>query len=218
MNWELARYSAIIGLWALLGCELNSRGDGPGTGPGTGPEMTVNLLSAAALDGWVRSDGNSGVTGGPAIAGDLEAAPAAAGLGYRQFYSFDLAPVPAGSVVTSATLQLYQAAVGGTPYAALGNVIVDHVDYGATLNAAAYSVTAIASNVGVLSSDMTIASKTLVVTARVQADVAAARTRAQFRVRFSNFDSNNDAGSDYAQFTDAEFFSNVPVLIVKYRE
>jgi len=216
MQRELTGFAMTFGLCSLLACELDGGAAGPGGGPGTGPEMTVNLLSTGALDGWVRSDGNSGATGGPAITGDLDAgAPA---LGYRQLYSFDLTPVPAGSVVTSATLQLYQAAVGGTPYVDLGNVIVDHVDYGAALNAAAYSVTALASNVGVLSSDVTIGSKTLVVTARVQADVAAARTRAQFRVRFSNFDSNNDAGSDYAQFTDAEFFSNVPVLVVKYRQ
>jgi hypothetical protein len=217
MKKELARFSAIIGLWGLLACELDSGAGGPGNGPGTGPEITVNLLSTAGLDGYVRSDGNSGTMGGPAITGDLDAgAPA---IGFRQFYSFDLSPLPAGSTVTSATLQLFQAAVGGTPYLDLGNVIVDHVDYGGALTGAAYGATALASNVGIISSDVTIASKTLVVTARVQADVAAVRTRSQFRVRFSTFDSNNDAGSDFAQFTDAEFLgTNVPMLVVKYRE
>lgn len=216
MQRELTGFAVTIGVCALCACELDG-GGGPGNGPGTGPEMTVNLMSTAALDGWVRSDGNSGATGGPAITGDLDAG--APTLGYRQFYSFDLTPVPAGSVITSATLQLYQAAIGGTPYNDLGNVTVDHVDYGATLGAAAYGVPALASNVGVLSSDVTIAYKTLVVTARVAADVAAARTRAQFRLRFSILDSNNDAGSDFAQFTDAEFLgTSIPVLVVKYRQ
>lgn len=209
MQRELAGFAATIGLCALLACELNSGGGGP--------EITVNLLSTAALDGYVRSDGTSVPTGSSPITGDLDAG--APGMGYRQFYSFDLSSLPAGSSVTSATLRLYQASVAGSPYVDLGNVIVDHVDYGAALAGAAYNAVALASNVGVLSSDATIAYKTLVVTARVQADVAAARTRAQFRVRFSNVDSNNDAGSDFALFTDAEFLgASVPMLVVKYRE
>ena len=217
MQREFAGFSATIGLCALLACELDTGATGPGNGPGTGPEVTVNLLSTAGLDGYVRSDGNSGTTGGPAITGDLDAVVPA--VGFRQFYSFDLSSLPAGSNITSATLRLYQASLGGNPYVDLGNVIVDHVDYGAALGAAAYNVTALASNVGVLSSDATIAYKTLVVTARVQADVAATRTRAQFRLRFSTTDSNNDAGSDFAQFTDAEFpGASVPILEVKYRE
>lgn len=204
----------VASLGVLPACELGDGGGttGPGTGGG-GEDMTVNLQSTGALDGWVRSDGNLATTGLP-ITGDIDGV--AAGLGYRQFFSFDLSSLPAGSTVTAATLRVYQLSTTGTPYVDLGNVIVDHVDYGASLEPAAYAAAALTSNVGTISSDEILAFKSLAVTNQVQADLTAARVRAQFRLRFSNADSNNDGNSDFAEFTTAEAPSNQPVLVVTY--
>jgi hypothetical protein len=200
---------------ALNGCEFEpDGGGGPGTGPTGGQPTTVDMSSTAALDGWIRSDGNLS-TAGAAITGDLDGA--APGLGYRQFYSFDLASLPAGSTVTAATLRLYQAATTGTPYVDLGSVIVDHLIYGDALDAADFSAAPLAANVGAIATDGAVEYKTLSVTARVQADLAAGRTRSQFRVRFSTMDSNNDAGNDFAQFNDAEAAFNPPVLAITYQ-
>jgi hypothetical protein len=205
-----------LGLCAAMACELEGTGGTPnGPGPGTGSEQTLTLPSTATLDGWVRSDLNLATSGSQPITGDIDAS--APGLGYRQFYSFDLSGLPPGVTVTSATLRLYQGSTLGTPYVDLGDVVVDHVDYGATLLGAAYDAPAIVSNIGALSQDGTIEYKTMTVTDRVQADVAAGRTRSQFRLRFSVFDNNNDAGNDFAQFLDADFGgANPPQLVVTY--
>lgn len=216
MKRQFAAWPAAVGIWALLGCEL---GDGSGgNGPGLGNPVTVELVSTGSLDGYMRSDGN-GATAGTPITGDLEGAgPTLANIGYRQFYSFDLSAIPPGSAIVSATLHVFQAAVGGEPYTDLGNVIVDHVDYGTTLDFAAYNAAPLTGNVGTLMNDATLAYRTLAVTARVQADLTAGRARSQYRLRFSLRDANNDLQSDYTQLTDGEFAgAQVPKLVVTYR-
>jgi hypothetical protein len=207
----------LLGVCALAACELGEAPTGGLGGGGGGEQMTVTLSSLASLDGWIRTDGNGATAGGQGLTGDLGTV---ANQGYRQFYSFDLSSIPAGSQIVSATLRLYQATVVGAPYTELGNVIVDHVDYGPTLEGTAdFGVAPLAGNVGTLSSAATAEYKTLVVTARVQADVSALRTRSQYRLRFSTADFSNDAGSDFVQFTEAESpGGNNPQLVVIYRE
>ena len=208
MKRELTAWPAVLGLCALVACELGGSGNG---GNGPGPDVTVTLGSTASLDGWVRTDGNAQTTNG--LTGDLSVVT---GQGYRQFFSFDLSTIPPGSTVTSATLRLYQAFVIGSPYTELGSVAVDHLDYGDMLCCGDYDAAALAS-AGTLSSDASVGYKQLVVTARVQADLAAARTRTQFRLRFSAADFTNDGGSDNAQFNEAEApGGNLPQLVVTY--
>jgi hypothetical protein len=211
----LTRLAFAACLCGATSCELTDDGSDNGTGPGGGgPDVTVDLPSTASLDGWVRSDGNLAATGNP-ITGDIDAA--APGLGYRQFYSFDLSGLPSGATIVGATLSLYQAGSTGAPYAELGNVVVEHVDYGDMLDPTDYATTPLGGTAATLSTNATVGYKTVDVTARVAADVAAARSRSQFRLRFSTLDSNNDGGSDFAQFNDAEAAANRPVLSVTYR-
>jgi hypothetical protein len=190
-------------------------------GKATDPSSTVvlKIASTDSLDGWVQSDGALTVNGAGPLTGDLTAFP---GVGFREFYSFDLSGVPASATITSATLRLYQEQVGGTPYAKLGNVVVDHVNFGTVLHGTDYAAPALAASVGIISSDTTKGYKSLNVLSRVLADRAAARTRSQFRIRFSIQDTDGDGVSDYALFTDAEMSCCVaattqpPRLVIAY--
>jgi hypothetical protein len=201
--------SILIATLSLLG----------GCGSGGGDDaVTLGLGSAAALDGWVESDGTVVTGAGGPLVGDFDAVQP--NVGYRQFFSFSLAGIPAGATVTNATLQLHQQITFGTPFATHGVVVVDHVDYGATLDAADYLGGTITAGIGTIASDATAGIRTLDVTARVAADIAAARTRSQYRLRFSVLDTDNDGASDYTQFCDAENSisgtGTLPVLLVTY--
>jgi hypothetical protein len=208
---------ALLGSLALWACELGDPVDG-GSGGGLGPEQTVTLSSTGTLDGWVRVDGTLQETGTQVIVGDADVTGFSRAT--RGFYSFPLATIPAGATVTSAELRVNQIFVTGTPYGSLGSVVADHVDYGATLDASDYNnATLLASSIGTVSVNTALGFKSLFVTARVQADVAAPRPRAQFRLRFSGAESNNNGSGDYAQFTDGEYAlaASRPQLVVKYR-
>ena len=201
---------AVLGPLALGACEL---GDPVNGGPGTGADTTVNILSTPTLDGYAGSNGASGTALAQGLTGDLLSL---ASVGFRQFYSFDISAIPSGSTIVSATVRLHQGGTAGSPYGLLGNVLLDHVDYGAVLEAADYAVPAL-STPGTLSTNTTLEYKQLAVTAQVQADITASRTRSQFRLRFSTADFSNNGLSDHVEFTDAEAPGNNPVLIVRYR-
>jgi hypothetical protein len=177
------------------------------------------IVSTASLDGWVQSDGFANADRGGPGTGDLDSR-AAGGLGERQFYSFDLSSLPPTAQVTSAVVRLFQATVIGSPYGSLGNVVVDHLDYGTSLDGSDYNLAALLADVGTLSTDAVIQYKTLDVTARVQADRSAGRPRSQFRLRFSIRDSNNNGVDDDALFGDAELscclIDSLPQLVVTY--
>ena len=183
-----------------------------------GPATTLTLSSTASLDGWIQSNGTVVADGGGPLVGDFELQKP--GVGYRQFYSFDLSTLPAGATIVSATLRLYQVSAVGAPFTLLGNVLVDHVNVGTSLDAADYNAVALTSNLGILSNAGTAGYKTLNVLVAVQADRAANRTRAQFRLRMSLLDSNNDGKNDYVTFTDFEdsccAVNQPPQLVIEY--
>ena len=171
--------------------------------PPSGPTpRTFTITATASLDGYVSNTGSVVTAGGAPLTGDRDAF--LAGLAFRQFYSFDLSNLPANADIDTATLKLYQAAVDGTPYISLGNVIVDHVNYGANLSANAYDQIAITSNIGILSTDGVVQYKTLAVTTAVKTDLSVGRTRSQFRLRMSIQDADTDGTSDSVSFSDAE--------------
>ena len=183
------------------------------------PATTVTLSSTAALDGWVRNDGDAFAGGaGPGL-GDLdEILP---GLSFREFYSFALSSIPGSVTIESAVLRLYQAGAGAATYASLGNVIVDRVDLGAALDAADFSGGTLTPAIGTLSTNATIEYKTLDVTTAVLADRNAGRARSDFRLRFGIADGNNNGANNNVQFTDAEDsccgVNRPPQLVVTYR-
>jgi hypothetical protein len=157
----------VLAVLFLAGCEERGK-------------QTVELLSEAALDGWVQSNNLAFWDAGGPIVGDLDQFEP--GKGYRQFYSFALAPVPAGSTITKATLTLYLAGSSGDPFSNHGVVVVDHLDYGAALDGGDYALAALHPNIGTITDDITEEYKSLDVTAEVQDDLANSRTYSQFRL------------------------------------
>lgn len=175
------------------------------TGPwGVYVDVTPIVIgSTANLDGYARSDGTASATGSPAT-GDKDAS--FPGVGWRQLYSFDISSISTSATITSATLHLYQCDVVGAPYASLGNVIMDHVNYGGVFDpfGSAYNGATVAPNIGTLSTTTGLGYHSLNVTTLVQDDLSMSRVRSQYRLKFSIQDTNSDFTDDFVQFTDAE--------------
>jgi hypothetical protein len=203
--------------WALAVSLLGSL---PACGGGGDGPVTIRLLGDDALDGFVRSDGTPfAVGGGPAI-GDVDVA--LPGLGHRMFFSFPLAAIPPGTTLVSVTLEITTRGVLGTPYATHGNAILDHLDYGPTLDGGDYGLASLAPAFATAATDATLGTKSVDVTARVMADIAAGRPNSQYRLRFSLLDSDNDGVSDVAGWEDAVLSGGSPAgaepkLIVTYQ-
>ena len=201
----------ILILGAVTSCSTGSRQQ-------TIEPQTLEIISVSTLDGWAESDGSANSDMGGPLTGDFEHSQP--GVGYRQFFSFGLADIPDGATIISASLELFQTNYHGSPLTDLGNVVVDHLDYGTTLDGADYNMPALASNIGTLSDSTTEEYKILDVTTYVQMDYAAARDYSQYRVRFSLQDNDDDGARDSVSFTDAEdsccSTGNLPRLVVEY--
>jgi hypothetical protein len=200
-----------VSLGTLTCCSTDSE-------PQTGEPETLEINSVSSLDGWVESDGSASSDRGGPLTGDFEQDNP--GVGYRQFFSFSLADIPEGAEILSSLLELYQTNAYGSPFSDLGSVVVDHVDYGATLDGTDYDMPALTPGIGTLSDNATEEYKTLDVTAYVQTDCAASRDYSQYRVRFSLQDNDDDGARDSVSFTDAEDSccntGNLPRLVVEY--
>jgi hypothetical protein len=191
---------------------------GSGGGGGTPTPVTLTITSAPSLDGLVFAQGTT------TLASNITAGDYASGFGpqggIRGFVSFDLSAIPAGATVLSATLTLVQRNVVGTPYATLGTIVADHVEYGGLLEAGAYARSFPTGQAfATLSSDSTLGPRTLTVTAIVQDDVASNRGHSQYRFRFG-LEEDADMDSDQAQFFSAETAtgpSERPTLVVTYQ-
>lgn len=183
-------------------------------------DVTVTLTSQAVLDGfWANNDvGNSTadirVGNGPFFGIPSEE------LVFRGFMSFDLAGIPASADVKSIELRFYQKEVIGTPYADLGNLLLKHVDYGSTLDSAAYDAPEL--NSAILApptnSDEWYIFTMGTVGDWIEADLAAGRTRLQLRLQFST-ETDDDGQEDTASFEsgDNSFGTgNLPQLTITY--
>jgi hypothetical protein len=177
----------------------------PGRFSDTLEAQILMITSDPSLDGGVRSDGFFDANGqDQPLVGDVDAA--FPGSGVRQFFSFDLTSGPILTTVDAAVVRLYQFDVVGQPYAVLGDVLLDHLDYMSNggLDGSDYSATPDEDGLGPISIDVTLAVKTLDVTAQVRGDLSLSRTRSQYRARFSVRDSNNDGVNDFVKFADGE--------------
>lgn len=186
-----------------------------GSGPAPDP-ITFTVVGTPALDGFVNALG-SVTLDGDLGAGDQEA-PAQQDRGLRFFVSFDISSLAPTLHVVTATLRVTQKAVVDTPYV-LGPLLVDHVEYGAVLEAGAYDRSPLASAVGTLSTDATLETKTVTVTDAVQSDLTGRRGRSQYRIRFP-IETNGDDLSNQAVFHSSEttvLLALRPTLIITYR-
>jgi hypothetical protein len=202
------RRTALVALGLALSCaSAGCGGDGAGTTTATFTPST---------DATIQSDATI-VLAGPLAntVGDT-----AGNLGQRVAVRFGIAPfLPAGAVVTSATLQLRQAAVAGAPFAPLGAVVVDRVDFGLGVDGNDFNPPG-ATAIGTLSPDATLGVKSLDVTAAVQADVAAGDLTSDFLIRFAIAFTDNDGVVDSVSFEDAENdlgTGTAPTLVVTYQ-
>lgn len=109
----------------------------------------------------------------------------------RGFIGFDLSSLPHDASVQSATLIATQCAISGSPFT-LGNVVVDHVTYPAPFDTTVFAESAIAMQVGTLSTDESIGARSVSVTSSVANDISTGHGSSQFRIRMS---TSNDAGN-----------------------
>ncbi len=101
---------------------------------------------------------------------------------FRSLCSFVLPSLPAGVDILSATLRVFRIEAGG-PFEGLGPVIVDHMDYGGTIDLSDWTGEALTSNIGNFPIAADPAFQTLDVLPEVTADLTASRTRSQYRLR-----------------------------------
>ena len=137
--------------------------------------------------------------------------------------AFSLQSIPSDARVLRAELRIYQAAVTGDPYGKLGNVVVDHVDYIGRAGIDSYDGQNLCPDVGVISTNAVLETKTLDVTNQVQEDLAFGATWSQFRLRFwrPSILLLPDHENDCVYFSDAETswpraYGEPPMLYVEY--
>ena len=178
----------------------------------TPASQTKILDSTAGLDGF-RSSNNSGNN-------TLEVRTGRnANLVTRGFISFDINEIPSGATITEATLRLYLANSVGNPFGAGGQIKVDHLTYGDSLDASDYGMAALSSSFTTLTSNATKEWKDTNVTDRVKDDIANARSRSQFRIHFQVEATGGDVAGNFVYFEAAENSTgsgNTPQLVVKY--
>jgi len=144
----------------------------------------------------------------------------------REYLSFNLDSLPDTITVISAYLRLYQYdSYGndsngifpnwtGIPGGDTMSCIIDHINYGAALDTMDWTAgdigdpQTITNCIGPISTTPDTGWKTLNVTSCVQADKAASRNRAQFRMRF-------EVGSDYDGRGDALYFKSTTTITNK---
>lgn len=180
--------------------------------------QTVTLNSQAALDGY-RLNSGTGSASEEILVGNGRFAEEDAPQIARGFLSFDLGSIPAGVTIDSVRLEFYQRRIEGDPYQTLGNLVLDHVDYGSSLEASAYDVPALHS--AVLPQMITpnawyvLADPTL--TLWVEESLAVGRDRFQLRLRFTQ-ETDADEDRDLVIVEPGEGSAGrVPRLTVVYR-
>jgi hypothetical protein len=189
--------------------------------------LSATLYSVPAQDGYVYSTGSFFAALTSTLVGDVLTNAYA-----HTFLTFNLAQlnIPAAMAartrITGATLYLNQSNVVGTPYGAtgLGDLLVDHVSYGPTLDASDLTTATILGTPGrtyTITSAPTSTIKFVSVLTAVTDDFANVNTRnsvSQFRVRFTkNLVANMVA--DYVSFISGDNTTMTtarPRIIVSY--
>ena len=159
--------------------------------------VTVTLTSESALDGYRLNDG-TGSNSKDILVGNGELANPTGELVARGFISFDLSDIPAGATIESAELRFYQKEIQGSPYEKLGNLVIEHVYYGASLDDSAYNTPAL----GTAVLDMETAPQAWYILSDptivtwIQSSVATELSRQQFRLQFSQ-ETDGDGQEDW---------------------
>lgn len=182
----------------------------PTPSPTPSPTPMIKTINApAGQDGSVTDTGYANATGYI----DVGRTP---DFIYRGFVGFDISEIPATAKISKATLRLYQRTVTGTPYASLGNLMVDHLDSGTTLTADSYAGGNLyEASFASMGSNQIGEWKILDVTKQVTKD-RSLHTSSQFRLHFATETKGGTAPGDIAEFSSANNGSEAPQLIVEY--
>lgn len=181
------------------------------------------ITSTGTLDGIVAfnnlGDVPVGGAAGIPIVGDGPFVMGGAGsLNRNGLWSFDLSSIPNNATITSATLRLFVSGAANDPAGAMGQFLVDHVNFGATFPAAVGLINVLDFNFAQITDLTTIGERLVNVATEVQDDIDNTRGRSQYRVRGA-VGTNNDAITDQTIFTDADNTANAanrPMLIIEY--
>lgn len=168
--------------------------------------------SSAALDGFRASNagGNAGL--------ELRAGRNAT-LTTRGFVSFGIGEIPDGATIEQATLKIYQVSVVGDPYGAGLRVMLDHLDYGTTLEHADFSAASLSSSFTTLSTNASVGWKEVDVTDQVRSDLSNNRERSQYRLHMATETVGGTVTGDFAYFEAADNSTGsgyTPQLVVRY--
>jgi hypothetical protein len=206
--------AALAALLSVAAC-----GGGSGGKPRT-ITLTVSIPAEGPIEGTRDAQNNILEADASLRAGDLEGATFQGPI--RAFLSFNRSVIPPEATITSAQLRLNMVEVAGNPFTAvqMGNLMVDHVNYGDTFpDATSYSGNTLLGNLTVMSNSAALGIKTATVTFGVNNDVAQNRPRSQFRLKFINGDQNFDGQETWARFVDAEDLlaeGSPPELVITY--
>jgi hypothetical protein len=161
-------------------------------GSGGGSDDSETVFVVDPLEHSVNSGGGVGVQ-------QLLVADQADDSSVRALVTFDLPVFPPGTEILSATLHSSVSSSDEGLFAAMGPVVLDHVD--STLGVvASRDAVALLSAFVVLATDGTAGPRDVDVTAAVQADVAAGRTSTRLRLRHQAGDTNGDGLGDFTRF------------------
>ncbi len=183
-------------------------------------DITVTLTGQALLDGFRANNGGGNNTVDIRVGNGAFFGSPSQELVIRGFLSFDLTGIPTTADIKSIELRFYQVNVTGTPYAKLGNLLMQHVDYGGALDNAAYDAPVLHS---AILSPHTGSGEWYVITATtvgdwIENDLASGRTRFQFRLQFSS-ETDGDGLQDTISFESGDNYfgtGNLPQLTITY--
>lgn len=180
--------------------------------PTTAPRITTRIFTTESeLEGFVTSNEEVDSTS-PLQIGRNESHVV------RSFVSFDISSLPGGINIQAAKLKMYQQKTTGTPYTTNGEIRIDHLTYGNTLDAEDYSLPALVVNFTTLSTSKRVGLKEIDVTSVVRDDIANARSRTQFRFHAAKELTGGDLAGDIAYFQASELgpSETSPQLVIDY--
>jgi hypothetical protein len=166
------------------------------------------LNTSVNLSGYESSDGGGAAVAYPGSSTPIRVGRSGTGVVTRGFLSFDMIPaITATSVIERAFLQINSTGSTGNPSGIGCGIVADHMNYGYSLSNSAYNLNPLVSNAATFAPNSAGSTwQTADVTTVFRSDLASARPRTQFRLRFASEASG--AGDNFLNF--------YPVLIIWY--
>jgi hypothetical protein len=183
-------------------------------------DQTATLTSQPGLDGFVANPGGPATNLDISVGdGEISGTPPVE-LVARGFMSFDLSGIPANATIKSVELRFYQVVFDGDPYAKLGTLVLQHMDYGDSLDGTDFQLAELDSlNLTPQTAPGSwYAVSTADLVSWVADDLNAGRSRTQFRLRFTT-DADGDGVVDMVRIESGNNdrgTGNVPQLVIVY--